>query len=160
VSRVVFVTLMLMVGPAGAGQAVPGQSYAGTWVADLKGTTYARLELEPADGTLRGRLALGNMQVDGQGQVIKAEAAPRELTPIFDVTLRITGLSFARKDVNDSDRFQMRLLDNETAELLYIPSEEDRKELAAEGIAVPKPIRLRRLGRTSGSVFGAGVGSR
>jgi hypothetical protein len=42
----------------------------------------------------------------------------------------------------------MRLLDSETAELLFIPTEEDLKELAAEGIAVPKPIRLRRLGKT------------
>ena len=141
----VAVSLMLTIGQIGR---TADQGLAGTWVADLKGTTYVRLELEPADaGTVRGRIALGNMEVDGQGQVIKAEAA-RELTPIFDVTLRITGISFARKDVNDSDRFQMRLLDSETAELLYIPTEEDRKELAAEGIAVPQPIRLKRLSKT------------
>jgi hypothetical protein len=142
----VFVSLMLTIGQIGR---TADQGLAGTWVADLKGTTYVRLELESAEGTLRGRLALGNMEVDGQGEVIKAEAA-RELAPIFDVTLQITGISFARKDVNESDRFQMRLLDSETAELLYIPSEEDRKEFAAEGIAVPKPIRLKRLGKTSG----------
>jgi hypothetical protein len=140
----VFVTLMLTIGQIGR---TADQGLAGTWVADLKGTTYVRVELESADGTPRGRIALGNIQLDKQGQVIKAEAA-RELTPIFDVTLRITGISFARKDVNDTDRFQMRLLDSETAELLFIPTEEDLKELAAEGIAVPKPIRLRRLGKT------------
>ena len=51
------------------------------------------------------------------------------------------------RDVTDIDRFEMRLLDDETAELLFIPTDEDRKELAAEGIGVPKPMRLKRIAR-------------
>lgn len=142
---IIAVALMSAAGLA-AGQ-VPGQAYAGTWVANLAGSTYVRLELEPSEGTLRGRIALGNLQFDGQGQVAKAEPAPSRLTPLINVSLRITGISFARRDGNDTDRFEMRLLDGETAELLFIPTDEDRKELAAEGIGVPKPIRLKRLAR-------------
>ena len=144
--RIILVAIVLMstAGLAAVDQA-PGQAYAGTWTADLKGTTYVRLELEPFDGTLRGRIALGNIQLDGQGQVAKAEPAPSRLTPLIDVSLRITGISFSRRDVTDIDRFEMRLLDGETAELLFLPTDEDRKELAAAGIGVPKPVRLKRL---------------
>ena len=142
----VAVVVMSTLGVSAAGQA-PGQAYAGTWTADLRGTTYVRLELEPFDGTLRGRIALGNLQFDGQGQVAKAEPAPSRLTPLIDVSLRITGISFSRRDVTDIDRFEMRLLDDETAELLFIPTDEDRKVLAAEGIGVPKPMRLKRIAR-------------
>jgi hypothetical protein len=139
--------LMLAVGQAATGQGA-AQDFAGTWVAELTGTTYVRLELEPAGGTLRGRIALGNIQFDRQGLVSKAEAAPRDLKPISDVTLRGTGLAFAWRNGNDTDRFEMRQLDGGTAELLFIPSDEDRKELAAEGIAALKPIRLKKLART------------
>lgn len=140
---IVAVALMSTAGLA-AGQA-PGQAYAGTWTADLKGTTYVRLELEPFDGTLRGRIALGNVQFDRQGQVSKAEAPSRPATPILDVSLRITGISFSHKDGNDTDRFEMRLVDRETAELLFLPTDEDRKELAAAGIGDLKPFRLKRV---------------
>jgi hypothetical protein len=142
------VALMLTVGQGTAGQGV-GQAFAGTWVAELTGTTYVRLEIEPAGGTLRGRLALGNIELDRQGHVSKAEAAPAELKPIFDVTVRGTDISFSRKDVNDTDRFQMRLVDAETAELILNLTDENRKELAAEGIPPPKPFRLKRLPRAS-----------
>jgi hypothetical protein len=140
----VAVVVMSTLGVAAAAQ-VPGLAYAGTWVADLTGTTYVRLELEPFNGTLRGRIALGNVQFDRQGQVRKAEAPSRPSTPIIDVSLRITGISFSHKDGNDTDRFEMRLVDRETAELLFIPTDEDRKELAAAGIGDLKPIRLKRV---------------
>ena len=144
--RIILVAIVLMsTAGLGAVDQAPGQAYAGTWTADLKGTTYVRLELEPFDGTLRGRIALGNIQLDSQGQVTKAEPAPSRLTLLIDVSLRITGISFSHKDGNDTDRFEMRLVDPETAELLFLPTEEDRKELAAEGIAVPKPVRLKRV---------------
>ena len=53
-------------------------------------------------------------------------------------------LSFSRKDGNDTDHFELRLVDNR-AELLFIPSDADRAELAAMGVPVPKPIRLTRV---------------
>lgn len=141
----VAVTLLLTLGPASGSQT--SQSYAGTWIADLTGTTYVRLELEGAAATLHGRIALGNIEVDKQGAVIKAGPAPRELTPIFDVAPRSTNIAFSHKDGRDTDHFEMRLVGNDTAELLFIPSEADRKELAASGIPVPKPILLKKISR-------------
>lgn len=146
-STIVAIALATTIGQTAASQA-PGQTYAGTWIAELAGTTYIRLELEGAAGALRGRISLGNITgLDAQGQVIKAEPAPPELTPIFDVTLRITSMAFSHKNGNDTDRFEMRLVGNEAAELLLILTDEDRKELAADGLPDPKPFRLKRIAR-------------
>ena len=75
----------------------------------------------------------------------KAESAPRELTPIFDLAVRDSTLSFSRKEGHDTDRFEMRLLGAEAAELRFLLSDADRSELAASGVAMPKPIRLKRI---------------
>ena len=68
---------------------------------------------------------------------------PPTVQAIFDVSLRNTGLSFAQKDGNDTNRFEMRLLNDGTAELMMILTDEDRKELAAQGVGVPK-LRLKK----------------
>ena len=57
------------------------QSYAGTWTAELAGQTYVRLELQVTNGALGGRIGLGNIEVDSQGEVKTAVAAPNELSP-------------------------------------------------------------------------------
>ena len=146
-STIVAIALAITIGQTPAGQA-PGQTYAGTWIAELTGTTYIRLELEDAAGALRGRISLGkSIEVDAQGEVNKAEAAPRELTPIFDATLRTTSLAFSHKNGNDTDHFEMRLLGTDAAELLVILTDEDRKDLAADGIPAPKPFRLKKVAR-------------
>ena len=119
--------------------------FVGTWVAELDQTRYVRLELAQANnGVLGGALALGNIEVDGQGEVRAATAAPADLTPIFDVALRGSTLSFARKDGDDTDRFEV-VLASDHAELRLIPSDADKAELAAAGIPVPKPVRMRKL---------------
>ena len=133
------VTLALAFGQA------TSQSYAGTWTAELAGQTYVRLELQITNGALGGRISLGNIEVDSGGEVKTALAAPNEFTPLFDVVLRDSVLSFSRKDGNDTDHFELRLVDNR-AELHFIPSDADRAELAAMGVPVPKPIRLTRTG--------------
>jgi hypothetical protein len=140
------IALAMTFGQTAASQA-PGQTYAGTWIAEFTGSTFIRLELEGAASALRGRISLGNVQVDAQGEVNKAEAAPREFAPIFDVTLRTTSIAFSRKNDNDTDHFEMRLVGNEAAELLFILTDEDRKELAADGIPAPKPFRLKKVTR-------------
>ena len=89
-----------------------------------------------------GRISLGDLEVNSQGEVRRASEAPAEFTPLLDVVLRGTMLSFARKDWGDDmDRFELRVLqDGNTAELSFIASEELRRELAAEGLVVPKPV--------------------
>jgi hypothetical protein len=120
------------------------ESYGGTWIAEFKGASFVRLELSLTDGTLAGRIALGDMEVDAEGRVKAARQAPDRLTPVFDVAVRDSIVSFSHKDGNDTDRFEMRLSGGE-AELRFILDDETRKELADEGIPLPKPVRLRKI---------------
>ena len=55
-------------------------------------------------------------------------------------------LTFFTKDVNDTDKFELRLLENADADLQFLLNDEDRRELAASGVPVPKPIRLTKAG--------------
>ena len=120
------------------------QAFAGTWIASHAGTTFVRLELRVVENALEGKIGLGNIHVDGTGVVDKASAAPTNLKPIFDVTLQGSTLSFASKDEHDTDRFEV-MLAGADAEIRFVFSDLDRQALAAEGVPVPKPIRLKKL---------------
>jgi hypothetical protein len=122
------------------------ESYGGTWIAEFKGTAFVRLELSVTGGTLGGRIALGDIEVDAEGRVKAARPAPDRLTPIFDVAVRNSVVSFSRKNGNDTDRFEMRLSGSE-AELRFILDEEALKEVTDEGIPPPKPVPLKRVTR-------------
>ena len=123
-----------------------GQPYAGTWVADLAGKTYVRLELTVTNGALAGTISLGDIHVDSQGAVDQVTRTPAEGTPIFDITLRDSLLSFSRKDGDDTDHFEMRLVGS-AAELRFVLTEADRRDLAEQGIPLPKPFPLRKIAR-------------
>jgi hypothetical protein len=119
-----------------------GPSVAGSWTARFDGRTFLRLELKTANGAITGGVSLGHFEVDSQGAVRRADESPRDLTPIFDVKLRSSVLTFARKDGASTDRFEVRLLDGGSAELQFLIDDEDLEELAADGVPAPKPIRL------------------
>ena len=119
-------------------------SYGGTWIAEFKGAAFVRLELSVTGGSLGGRIALGDMEVDAEGRVKAARPAPDRLTPIFDVAVRNSVVSFSHKDGNDTDRFELRLIGGE-AELRFIFDEDTLKELTDEGIPPPKPVRLKKV---------------
>ena len=123
------------------------QPYAGRWVAEMAGTTYARLEVSVTDGTLAGRISLGDIQLNAGGEVESAKAAPPESTPILSPRWRDSTLSFSRKDGNDTEQFEMRVISDEAAELVFPPTEADLKELAESGVPRPKPFRLKKIGR-------------
>ena len=120
------------------------ESFRGTWIAEFDGTTFVRLELDVAGGVLGGRIALGHMEVDADGRVKAAREAANRPAPIFDVVIRDSTLSFSQKDGNDTNRFEMHLKAGE-AELRFILDEDTLEELADDGIAVPKPVRLKRV---------------
>ena len=101
------------------------------------------MQLTEGNGTVGGRISLGNIELTPQGEIRRAEEAPSEFKPLLDVVLRDTVLTFARKDGEDTDRFEMRLLKDNAAELTFVITDEFRRELAAEGLPVPKPFRLR-----------------
>ena len=105
-----------------------------------------KLELRAGTGSPAGELALGNVQVDAKGVVSKAEPAPSAGIAIFDVAVKGSTMTFARKDGDDIDRFEVIRIGDEL-ELRFIVTEEFRKGLAAEGIAEPRPVRLHRVAR-------------
>ena len=123
------------------------QSYAGSWVAEASGTTFVRLELQAKSDAMTGRISVGNFQLDAQGEIAKASPAPPEFRAIFDVVRRGSRLSFRCRDRNDVDQFELEVTGADAATLVLLVSEADKKELAASGIGVPKPIRLKRISR-------------
>jgi hypothetical protein len=127
-----------------AGQ--PPPQLAGTWTATRNGDTFARLELRETNGALDGRISLGAMHVDKDGVVDEVLKPAVDFTPIFDVSLRDGVLSFARKDGDDTDRFELRL-DGEAAMLRFIVTRELAEQLALDGVPIPTPVRLTRSSR-------------
>ena len=130
-----FVTVML------------GQSlgpYSGDWTADFNGTTYLRLTLNDKAGAPQGAMSIGNsIQVDGQGNVDRVTEAPSTLSPMTDMRRSGNVLSFSYDDDGqDVSKFELRLIDTNTADLTLLLPEDDRQQLAAEGITLPKPFRL------------------
>ena len=117
--------------------------YAGTWTAEHGGRTFVRLELSTAGETVAGRISIGDIELDKTGAIKKVSTAPAMLTPIQDVKV-IGGsvVTFIHKDGADLDHFQLNVLINGTAELTFLPSEADRRDLTSSGIAEFKPIKL------------------
>jgi hypothetical protein len=123
------------------GQPVSG--YSGDWTADYHGTTYVRLALTDAVGAPQGAMSIGeSIHIDAQGDVDGVTEAPSNLTRMLDVRWNGTVLSFTVKNGDDVHRFELRLIDANTGELTPIIPEEQRQELAKEGIPLPKPFRV------------------
>ena len=138
-------TLALLVAIAAVSAAQSGgASIAGSWTAQFEGRTFLTLELKAVDGTITGGMRVGNIEVDKQGALRRVGESPSDLRPIFDVTQRASTVTFSRKDTDDSapDRFELRLLETGRAELQFLLSDADRKELAASDILAFKPIPL------------------
>ena len=139
-------SLILAVGFVLAIAQTGAQQFAGNWTAALDGTIYAQLELQAANGTLAGRISLGDIHVNADGVVDDVSRPARDFTPIFDVRMENGVVSFARKDGDDTDHFEMRILDGDVR-LAFIPTAEDRETLAREGVPLPKPMRLVRAAK-------------
>lgn len=121
-------------------------TFAGTWTADLGGKAFVRLEIQETNGRVAGRISLADIHVNTEGVVDTVLTDARGFTPIFDIQLQDGMLSFARKDGDDIDRFELREVGGAT-ELAFVPSAADRETLAREGVPLPKPIRLTKAPR-------------
>ena len=120
---------------------------AGSWTATFEGRTFIRLEIKTVNGAITGGMRLGsNLEIDSHGVVKRADAAPLDLKHIFGATRKGATVTFFLKDGNDTDQWELRLLENGDADLHFLPNDEDRKELAAAGVPLPKPIRLTKAG--------------
>ena len=116
----------------------------GSWAAEFKGQTFLLLDLRVSRGTLSGSLSTGDIEVDKQGALRRVGTLPPDPKPLFDFSHGPATVTFSRKDGENTDRFEFRVLDRTRGELRFLFTEAMRKELAAEGIAVPKPILLMR----------------
>jgi hypothetical protein len=115
---------------------------AGTWTAQFEGRTFVRLQLASVNGTVTGGISLGNFELDKAGAVRRASPPPPDLKPISEVAQRASIMTFTVAGSDDPDRFEFKLIDTGRAELRLLLSDEDREELAAEGIPPPRPIPL------------------
>ena len=135
--------LVLILATSTSGQPAP-PSVAGFWTAQFEGHTFLRLELKSVNGAITGGMSIGDIEVDQQGGLRRVKEAPSDLTPISDVTDHQSRLTFSRKDGDgdDTDRFELRVIDASHAELTFLLSDAAREDLAANGVPVPKPIAL------------------
>jgi hypothetical protein len=122
------------------------QPFAGKWTCDYSGRTLARLDLQDTGGGLTGRISLGAFHVDSQGTLDDVIKEATNFTPIFDVVVRDGVLSFARKDEDDTDRFELRV-SGDAATLTFLITDAFREELKADGILPPQPLTFKRIGR-------------
>jgi hypothetical protein len=95
------------------------------------------------NGRLEGRISLGAIHVDSKGVIDRVLAPATSFTAIFDVQMRDGMLAFARKDGDDTDRFELRAAGDDV-ELKAIVTPQFAEELARDGIAPPAPFRLMR----------------
>ena len=95
------------------------QVLSGTWVADLNGTTFIRLELNTVEGRITGALGTGNIHVDQNGVVDDAQPVPATLTPLSDFETKDGMVSFARKEGNNPEHFRLRAVAEGRAELIF-----------------------------------------
>lgn len=123
------------------------QPFTGTWAADQHDRPFVRLALRVEGGTLAGWIRLADIHVDARGDVETVMSDLAEATTLLDITTQARTLTFSRRDGNDIDRFEMAVIDDRTAELRFLPTDAVRRELAADGIPVPRPIRLTRVAR-------------
>ncbi len=137
-------TLALVIALTAVSGQPGGTSVDGVWIAQFEGRTFLRLELKTVDGATTGGLGIGNIEVDKQGALRRVGELPRTLTPIVEVTEQPSLVTFSRKNGSDTDRFELHVLGVGRAELRFLLSDEDREELAADGVPAPKPIALTR----------------
>jgi hypothetical protein len=121
----------------------PINGYSGEWTADYHGTTYVRLVLGGEVGAPQGAMSIGeSIHIDAQGDVDAVAEASSTLARMFDVRWNGAVLSFSVKAGDDVHRFELRLIDANTGDLTPIIPEEQRQELAKDGIPLPKPFRV------------------
>ena len=121
----------------------PATQFDGAWVAEYRGTTHIRLTLRTTNGVTGGTISLGDMEVDESGAVKKVAEAPKAARTILDARRSGTALVLSFKDGESVEQLQVAVA-GDGLELTFILSAEDRLEFAAEGIPIPKPIRLTR----------------
>jgi hypothetical protein len=122
------------------------QDYVGSWVAEFNGSPFISLNLQMANGTMTGHISYSDMHVDDKG-VVDRTGPMHEPKPVIDVAVVGSALTFTNKDDDDTNHYEMRLVDATTAELRLVLTDAEKEEIAADGIHLPAPIRLKLVPR-------------
>jgi hypothetical protein len=96
--------------------------FVGIWTAEFMDTTFLRIDLKLANGSLVGTIATGNIHTAADGRLTEVSDVKESKTaPLFDVVLQDGNtIMFKRHDDDDVDQMQMTLTGNGTAELRFI----------------------------------------
>ena len=138
--------LALVVAAIASALGQPGsQPFTGRWAADHHGRPIVRLDLRMNGDALRGWIQLADLHLDAQGEVETVLSELPQAATLLDVTTRGQTVAFSRRDGNDIDHFEMSVIDDRTAELRFPASDAERRQLADDGIPLPRPIRLTRV---------------
>jgi hypothetical protein len=121
----------------------PGNMLNGNWTANFQGATYVRLAFAEGATVPQGTMSIAqSIHVDDEGNVDSVIVGSSTPTRMVDIRWNEGVLSFGTNDGPDVDRFELRLIDANHAELTPIFSEEERRQFTAEHIPLPKPLRL------------------
>ncbi len=103
---------------SGAGGKSASAVYNGVWKGQCKGRAFAVLTLSPdGRGSLKGTIAVGDIQVGENGEVNEVTGEAKDPVPISDVNPKEDVLTFRAKADNDLLSYRMRVVGTDKAKL-------------------------------------------
>jgi len=122
---------------AGSGFGLDSQSpsavYNGVWKGQYKGRVFVVLTLSSDDrGSVKGKIAIGDIGVDKNGEVNEVTGEAKDAVAISDVNLKEGVLAFRAKSDNDLLGYHMKLVGTDKAKLQIDDSPPNVKPFALE----------------------------
>lgn len=103
---------------SGAAGESPSAVYKGLWKGQYKGRVFVILRLSPDDqGSFEGTIAVGTVQVGGNGEVNEVTNEAEVPVPISDVQTKEGLLTFKAKNDDDLMSYRMKIAGADEAEL-------------------------------------------
>ena len=95
--------------------------FAGTWEAKFKDKVICTINLEAAN-PLSGTMRACNINVNGEGELIKPEESDDKTDPMLDPKLQGDTLSYSVKDADGGEpmKFELKLTGEGRAELTFV----------------------------------------
>jgi len=95
--------------------------YAGAWQANFEGTQFMTIKLVEKDGHITGSVSVGDINVDLNGDIIRAEAPENESPIISSRLLPIGGLELTSRgeDPDDTITVSLKLIDAKTGSVRF-----------------------------------------
>jgi len=112
--------------------------YAGTWQANFEGTQFMTIKLVEKDGHMAGSVSMGDINVDINGDIIRAEATDNESPIVSSRLLPIGSLELTSRgeDPDDTITVALKLIDAKTGSVRF-------KSVPGDTLVI-KPIAVHR----------------